>query len=143
MKSLPATWKAVGEVLPSPAPPTPRKPRTTTDGIAGDVGHTTGKVAFHSARHQWLVLVVGDRALTRAAIAVAVVLWDRLNSRTNDAWPSIAYIAKALHMHRSSVMRALRQLAARGWVNVVHSPGHHRSNRYRIAFGIFDHDPVA
>ena len=139
----PGDWKAVGEVLPSPAPSPPRKPRTITDGIPGDTRPTGAKAdnaAFHSGRHQWLVLVAGDRKLRRAAVGVAVILWDRQNDRTKDAWPSIAYVAKALHMHRSSIMRAIRQLEARGWIVVVHHPGFNRSNRYRIAFGKFEDD---
>src|SRR5262249_24716537 len=51
----PATWKAVGEVLPSPAPLPHPEPRTITDGIAGDckakpLAHT-GKSSFNFGRH--------------------------------------------------------------------------------------------
>jgi hypothetical protein len=42
-------------------------------------------------------------------------------------------------MYRSSVIRAVRLLASRGWLN-VESGNRRRSNRYRIAFGSFDMD---
>ena len=89
---------------------------------------------FHHGRHRWLSLLVSDRKLTRAAIAVAVIIWDRMNSSKGYAWPSLSYFQRELALHRQTVVRALHLLAERGWITVERG-NRRRSNRYRIAFG--------
>lgn len=91
--------------------------------------------AFHHARHRWLNLAVRDKALSGAAIRVAVLLWEHMNVERGCAWPSFDYMARQLTMHRSTVIRALRQLKDHGWITICHRGGRHNSNEYRLAFG--------
>jgi hypothetical protein len=137
---LPATWKPVGEVLPSPAPRHPAKPRTTTDGVAGGGDGIPPKQAsrtetFNFGRHRWLGRVVRDEELPGAAVRVAVLLWELQNAGRGCAWPSLAYIAAQSKMHKSTVIRSLQMLRQRGWITTAHRGGRHRTNEYRIAFG--------
>lgn len=93
----------------------------------------TDKEMFNAGRHRWLGHVARDRALTGAAIRVAVVIWDRLNVKKRAAWPSIGTMAKELGLNRSTVIRATDKLVERGWVNVVSRRWH--SNLYQPRFG--------
>jgi hypothetical protein len=143
MKPFGATWKAIGEVLPSPAPQQARtKLRTTTDGFAGDgedrPSEHSGKSAFNFGRHRWLGLVARDAKLPGAAHRVAVVLWQLQNCERGCAWPSLEYIAAELKMHRSTVLRSLHALRERRWITITHRGGRHRTNEYRISFGLMD-----
>jgi hypothetical protein len=61
VKPLCATWKPVGEVLPSPALQQPSKLRTTTDGIAGDAGQL---VTFITTLQRFLGEYCEDRRRT-------------------------------------------------------------------------------
>jgi hypothetical protein len=139
VKPLTASWKAAGEVLPSPAPSPHLKPRTTTDGIAGDYeGKPSGdaaKAGFNFGRHRWLGLVARDAKLPGAAHRVAVLLWELQNADRGCAWPSLVYIARQLKMHKATVIRSLAALCRRGWLNKRGRSGRHRSNEYRMAFG--------
>ncbi len=144
MKPLPATWKAVGAVLPSSALQQPHKPRTTADGLAGSddakPANHTGKSRFNFGRHRWLGRVVRDEELPGAAHRTAVLLWELQNAERGCAWPSLTYIATELKMHRATVIRSLRILRERGWINITHRGGRHRTNQYRIGFGRMEDD---
>jgi hypothetical protein len=144
MKPSAATWKAIGEVLPSPALQQLQNPRTTTDGIAGngDGGPPpgAGKSAFNFGRHRWLGRVARDEKLPGAALRAAVLLWELQNADRGCAWPSLTYIAVHLKMHKSTVIRSLRALRCRGWITIAHRGGRQRTNEYRISFGRIDDD---
>jgi DNA-binding IclR family transcriptional regulator len=56
-----------------------------------------------------------------------------LNHASGGAWPSIAYVARELGLHRSTVIRALNALEARGWIRKQHREA--TSNMYKISFG--------
>jgi hypothetical protein len=106
---------------------------------------TGGNKSFHHGRHRWLSLLARDRKLTRAAIVVAVVIWDRMNASRGYAWPSLSYFQRELALHRQTVVRAIHLLADRGWITIDRG-NRRRSNRYRIAFGlsgIDDHETNA
>src|SRR5262249_29687871 len=137
-------WKAAGEVLPSPAPSPHLKPRTTTDGIAGDCegkpSGETAKAGFNFGRHRWLGLVARDAKLPGAAHRVAVLLWELQNANRGCAWPSLVYIARELKMHKATVIRSLRILQQRQWIIRARRCGRFRSNEYRLAFGQMDED---
>jgi hypothetical protein len=85
MKPSAATWKPVGEVLPSPSLRQPQNLRTTTDGFAGDSDakppQHSAKSAFNFGRLRWLGLVARDAELPGAAHRVAVVLWQLQNDQ--------------------------------------------------------------
>src|SRR5262245_31954377 len=131
----PAVRKAASEVsgLPASAQPSSR-PRTTTDGTAGDgaARSTPGKPGFNFGRHRWLGLVARDGTLPGAALRVAVLLWELQNAERGCAWPSLMYIAAELKMHKSTVIRSLRILGRRGWITIAHRGGRHRTNEYRV-----------
>jgi hypothetical protein len=142
MKGVAGTWKPVGEVFASPALQRLQRPRTTTDGIAGDGDGRppsgAGKSAFNFGRHRWLARVARDGQLPGAALRVAVVLWELQNADRGCAWPSLTYLAAQLKMHKSTVIRSLDALRRRGWITTAHRGGRHRTNEYRISFGLTD-----
>jgi hypothetical protein len=144
MKPVAGTWKPVGEVFASPALQRLQNPRTTTDGAAG-VGDAkplehTARSAFNFGRHRWLGRVARDEKLPGAAHRTAVLLWELQNAEQGFAWPSLTYIATELKMHKSTVIRSLRILRTRGWINIAHRGGRHRTNEYRIGFGRMEDD---
>ena len=95
------------------------------------------KEMFNRGRHRWLGLVARDPELSGGAVRVAILLWDKFNVATGGAWPSIAHMAQALSMHRSTVIRAVNALEQRGWL-IRRSGNRHRSNLYLPGF----RDPV-
>jgi hypothetical protein len=133
------TWKAVGDVsAPLVAQTRKQGQRTTTDGIGGDgkgSPRADAQARFNFARHRWLGLVARDDVLPGAAFRTAVLLWELQNVEHGYAWPSLTYIATQLKMHKSTVIRSLRILRARGWITTAHRGGRHRTNQYRIGFG--------
>jgi hypothetical protein len=119
--------------------PTAPEPANTTDGFAGDEEakppQHSAKSACNYGRHRWLGLVVRDAELPGAAHRVAVVLWQLQNDQRQCAWPSLAYLAAELRMHKSTVIRSLRALLRRQWITKAQRGGRHRTNEYRISFG--------
>jgi hypothetical protein len=146
MKPVAGTWKPVGEVFASPALQRLQNPRTTTDGIEGDgKGRppADAQARFNFARHRWLGLVARDDELPGAAFRTAVLLWELQNAEHGYAWSSLTYIATELKMHKSTVIRSLRILRARGWITTARRGGRHRTNQYRIGFGRMEDDDTA
>jgi len=141
MKPFPAAEKAAGEGKRSPALQTlERKPRTIANGVLGDYERSprkaTGTDRFNFGRHRWLCHVARDAKLPGAAHRVAIILWEKQNANRGCAWPSLIYLAAELRMHKSTVIRSLRALRRRQWITSTTRGGRHRSNEYRIAFGI-------
>ena len=97
------------------------------------------KEIFNAARNRWLGRVARDSKLPGGAFRVAILLWDKFNAKTGGAWPSHAYMAKALKVHRSTVIRAINALEEHAWL--THDPGHsRRSNFYRPCFAKLEDD---
>ena len=65
------------------------------------------KEIFNAGRNRWLGHVARDPKLSGGAVRVAILLWDMFNAATGGAWPSIAYMAKALMVNRSTVILAI------------------------------------
>jgi hypothetical protein len=79
----------------------------------------------------WLEAVACDRRTRGLPLAVAVVIAVRyLNSESENAWPAVATLAKAVDTDRRSVQRALRGLIDRGWLSCARRD--RRTNVYRI-----------
>src|SRR5215831_15718902 len=134
--ALPAAWKAAGNVAASIT--RELGARTTTDdlrGIDAPSRQPTAKSVFDYGRHRWLCRVARDAELSGAALRTAVLLWELQNAKQGYAWPSLTYIAAELKMHKSTVIRSLRILRARGWITIAHRGGRHRTNQYRIGLG--------
>jgi Helix-turn-helix domain len=139
--ALPTTWKPAGSVAASIS--RELGARTTTDGSQGaDVPspQRTAKSIFDFGKHRWLCRVARDAELPGAALRTAVLLWELQNAKHGYAWPSLTYIANELKMHKSTVIRSLRILRARGWITTAHRGGRHRTNQYRIGFGRMEDD---
>src|SRR5262249_48346917 len=120
--------------------------RTTTDELQGPDAQSSQRIArsgFNFGRHRWLCQVARDSELPGAALRVAVLLWELQNAAQGYAWPSLTYIAIQLNMHKSTVIRSLRILRLRGWINTAHRGGRHRTNQYRIGFGRMEDDDAA
>lgn len=136
MKPFPGSGKAAGEASASPAPSGRPNGRTTTDAPSGPSGRAHSPAnTFNFFRHRWLTQVARDPKLSGAAVRVAVLLWEHQNAERGYAWPSLAYMARELRMHRSTVIRSIDRLGARRWIMKEVSGGRHRSNRYRIGNG--------
>jgi biotin operon repressor len=135
--ALSGTWKSLGDVA-------GRKlgPRTTTDGLqaAGTPPAQTAKSVFNFFRHRWLCRVVRDDKLPGAAHRTAVLLWELQNAERRCAWPSLAYLARQLKMHKSTVIRSLDALRRRGWIITAHRGGRQRTNEYRLGLGLIETD---
>jgi helix-turn-helix protein len=138
------TWKAAGDVSASLIAQSRKQgQRTTTDdlrGIEAPSRQRTAKSLFDYGRHQWLCRVARDSELPGAALRTAVLLWQLQNAKTGYAWPSLTYIATELKMYKSTVIRSLRILRARGWITTARRGGRHRTNQYRIGFGRMEDD---
>ena len=99
------------------------------------------KAIFNHGRFRWLGMVARDAALSSTAVRVAVIIWDRFNVSRGGAWPSINRIADEIGMHRSTVLRAIRDLEDRGWICTTHG-GRGRSNFYQPTFRSEEVDQV-
>jgi hypothetical protein len=95
------------------------------------------KQIFNIARNRWLGRLARDPELSGSAVRVAILLWDKFNAKHGGAWPSIAYMARTLTMHRSTVIRAVNTLEEHDWLD--HRSGKSgRCNFYSPRFGKFD-----
>lgn len=87
----------------------------------------------------WLGKVMAAR-LTHAQRSVALALALRADSKTGEAWPSVATLARDAHCQPTAARGAVRQLEALGLVKVGWSAGR-LANTYRLALA--PADPVA
>lgn len=145
MRPFAAPGKLGGEGKPSPAPQTSeRKPRMIANGVLADFEPSPPKASdadrFNFGRHRWLARVARDDVLPGAAHRVAILIWELQNSKRGCAWPSLSYLATQLGMHKSTVIRSLRELQRRQWLTKSRRGGRHRSNEYRISFGTMAND---
>ena len=97
--------------------------------------------AFNAAKEQWLKIVASRPDLSGADLAVAILLSTYFNSKTGDAWPSMARLAKDTNRDRATVWRSLRRLDPYELLQVVHSRCRRKPNRYRPLLGDLDIEP--
>ena len=142
---FPDSQDDAGEVCASPASKGHPWTRTTADGFAGvpKASRPDAKAAFNHGRHRWLGQLARDNELPGAAVRVAVLLWELMNTERGCAWPSLVYIAEQLRMNKSTVARSIKALVRRGWIQRSRRGGRHRSNEYRMSWGPVDDDTDA
>jgi hypothetical protein len=70
-----------------------------------------------------------DARLTRGDLAVLIQILDQMND--GEAWPGLGYIAKAVAIDRSSVVRGVKRLVDLGYL-IRKSGNQSKSNRYRM-----------
>lgn len=112
-------------------------------------GSVTGSVAaksnggnFQAGKEGWLKTCASYPNLSGADMAVAVVISTYVNSKTHEAWPSLARLAADTNRSPSTVWRAVRRLEEFSLIEVIHGRGRHKSNRYRPKFGEMDIEPT-
>lgn len=93
---------------------------------------------FQAAKEGWLKVVASCPKLSGADYAVAIVIATHLNSKTGDAWPSLATLAELTHRDASTVWRSVERLSSFGLLQVRKGRGRTESNRYRPLLGNFD-----
>ena len=71
-------------------------------------------------------------AMSRAELAVLIVLADMANSSTGIAWPSFATLAERAGVSGRHAKTAIKNLIARGFIEVTEQGNRIRSNRYKI-----------
>ena len=99
------------------------------------------KGGFQAAKEGWLKLVASYPKLPGAAYAVAIALASYLNSKTGDAWPSMATLARDTNRNRATVWRSLRELERLKLLDVTHSRSRRKPNRYKPRLGELDAKP--
>jgi len=101
----------------------------------------SGRGGFQAAKEGWLKTVASYPNLSGADNAVAIVLATYLNSRTQEAWPSLETLARDTNRVPSTVWRAVQRLERMKLIEVRRARGRTKSNRYRPRFGELDCDP--
>ncbi|TQE92527.1 MAG: helix-turn-helix domain-containing protein, partial [Spiribacter salinus] len=81
---------------------------------------------------QLLASAAGLPRLTRAELAVLIILADMSNAETGLAWPSFDTLAQRTGIGRRTVKRVVKRLNANRLVLIVEHGNRVRSNRYRI-----------
>lgn len=71
-------------------------------------------------------------AMSRAELAVLIVLADMANSNTGIAWPSFATLAERAGVSGRHAKTAIKNLIARGFIEVTEQGNRIKSNRYKI-----------
>jgi hypothetical protein len=106
-----------------------------TNGQKSEVG------GFLAAKEGWLMRVASYPNLSGADLAVAIVISKHLNTKTNDAWPSMETLARDTNRERSTVWRALERLESFKLIQIQHSRSRRKPNRYRPQMGELDVEP--
>ncbi|MEY5007527.1 MAG: Helix-turn-helix domain [Pseudomonadota bacterium] len=89
---------------------------------------------------QWLCGAAGRSELSRAELAVLIVLADHINTETGKAWPSFGRIARIAATTVRTAKRAVSRLVAMDLIQIAEHGGPGRSNRYRLNRGLFGQD---
>lgn len=89
---------------------------------------------------QWLCCAAGRSELSRAELAVLIVLADHINTETGKAWPAFARIAKLASVTVRTAKRAVSRLTALDLIQIAEHGGPGRSNRYRLNWDLFRQD---
>ncbi len=104
-------------------------------------GRKSAAGGFLAAKEDWLMRVASYPNLSGADLAVAIAISKYLNTKTNDAWPSMETLARATNRERSTVWRALKRLEALKLIKIQHSRSRRKPNRYRPQLGELNVEP--
>jgi hypothetical protein len=96
---------------------------------------------FQAAKEQWLMNLASYPNLSAADLAVALVIFKHLNSKTNWAWPSMALIAEMTNREESTVWKSINKLEALELLYVSRGRGRNVVNKYQPRLGAIDCDP--
>ena len=79
---------------------------------------------------------VDAHELSPHALALYLILSRHVNHETGLAFPSITYLCKVAHMARATVVKYLKELESKGWIEVIrrHKPDskEREVNQYRV-----------
>jgi hypothetical protein len=89
---------------------------------------------------EWLCGAAGRAELSRAELAVLIVLADHINTETGKAWPSFGRIANIAAVTVRTAKRAVSRLTAMDLIQIAEHGGPGRSNRYRLNWALFPQD---
>jgi hypothetical protein len=87
---------------------------------------------------RWLVGAAGKHELSRAELAMLVILADHTNTITGKAWPAFVRLAKLGGVTPRTAKRSVARLTALDLIAVAEHGGPGRSNRYRLHWDIFE-----
>lgn len=87
---------------------------------------------------RWLVGAAGKHELSRADLAMLVLLADHTNTITGKAWPAFGRLAKLGGVTPRTAKRSVARLTALDLIAVAEHGGPGRSNRYRLNWDIFE-----
>ena len=87
-------------------------------------------VSLEKFRETWLRQVVLHRDAPASVIKVAVVLGYHINRKTGLAFPGMRTIAKLTSLSTSTINKAVKWLAMRGYVQIQPGRTHNATNRY-------------
>jgi DNA-binding MarR family transcriptional regulator len=79
-------------------------------------------------RYDWMAAVLADAELTQAQRLVAMRVALHLNAKTGRCDPGTRTIAVGTGCDRTTTIRAIKALVARGWITIERSRGWHRNN---------------
>jgi hypothetical protein len=83
---------------------------------------TRATQSYEAKKEMWLVQVVSDPKLSRAAMRVAVGIAVHMNRKQNMlAWPGQRRLAEMLHMSRATVCRGVADLEVHQHIRVTRS----------------------
>jgi Helix-turn-helix domain len=92
------------------------------------------KGEFEKFRETWSRQVLADKELTHRAARVASYLVWHLNRTSRAAFPSRSEIAKGTGIDRADVLKDIKQLIARGHLQIRRPERRARRNNYMPAF---------
>jgi hypothetical protein len=93
---------------------------------------TESQANVESNLFRWRKLIIAAPHLRPNAKLVALVVADRCGDKNECAWPSLARLEDDTSLARSTILRAVTELEARGFLAVARKPG--QSNRYYPAW---------
>jgi len=97
-----------------------------------------GAGGFAAAKEGWLKIVASYPNLSGCDLAVAIMLATYFNTKTHEAWPSMATLAANTNRTRSAVWRSLKRLEKLKLLDVTHARSRRKPNRYRPRTGKID-----
>lgn len=83
---------------------------------------------------RWLKAAAGCRALSPAALSLAILIRERLDRAKGVAWFGLEYAEAYLGFKHSALSKAIRQLEEAGFIETVRTD-RRRSNEYVLKFG--------
>lgn len=87
---------------------------------------------------RWLVGAASRTELSRAELAMLIILADHTNTNTGKAWPAFPRLAKHGGVTTRTAKRAVARLTALDLIVISEHGGPARSNRYRLNWDIFE-----